>query len=102
MSTIVYHFFPDEVRRAALGGHRRAVFCQRRQHPGRIPHQWSQPLGGVRDRDEGASCARPQRNSHHIVPAKDASAQLDGYRCIGNIPVRSKHDRYRHSAQVSQ
>lgn len=93
-------FLSDEVFRAAPGGRRRAVRGRRGQHPGRVPHQRPQPLGRVRERDEGAGGARPQRDGHHGVPGKNQVAQLHGHRRVQGVPVRGQPDRHRHCAQL--
>lgn len=92
----------DEVRRSALGSSQRAVRRARRQHPGRLPHQRPQPLGGVRNSHEGAGRARTQRHGDYVVPAKIAGGQLHGHRRVGLVPERRQHAGRRHSVQIPE
>lgn len=91
----------DELRQAAPGGPGgRAVRRRRSQYPRRVPHQRPQPLGGVRERDEGPGGARSQRDGDHVVPAENAGGQLHGHRRVGYVSARDEHGGHRFGAQV--
>lgn len=103
--TLLHNLFTfpsaDEVRPAAPGGRPERAVCHRwRQHPRRVPHQRPQPLGSVREPDEGPSGARPQRDGDHGVSAEIAVGQLHRHRRVCDVAVRGEHARHRYGPQI--
>lgn len=104
LTKVLRALFIDEVRRVAVGGHRlRAavvpVHQRCGQHPRRVPDQWPQPLGRVRECYESAGSPRPQRDGDQLVPAEEPGGQLHGRRRVQNVPVCGEHHRHRSGAQ---